>query len=207
MGTAAAITGAITGGSAILGAFSSRSSSKRAASAAKSGSDAQAQTAQASLAQTAQLAGQSRDSANKLFGQREKNVRAGIASGEDLYRQTMPHQFSQMNAGNQNAQQVLSGGLQQANNAILGGAIDYSAFQPQSTPDIDMSMFETSTPNYTFTDGTDNFTPEPEPVSTRRGSLLGGYGGRGVRLSGGNQGMRKLDGGRARDFLSGYNYR
>ena len=207
MGTAAAITGAITGGSAILGAFSSRSSSKRAASAAKSGSDAQAQTAQASLAQTAQLAGQSRDSANKLFGQREKNVRAGIASGEDLYRQTMPHQFSQMNAGNQNAQQVLSGGLQQANNAILGGAIDYSAFQPQSTPDIDMSMFETETPNYTFTDGTDNFTPEPVPAwerpSNRSGGFLGGYGGGGY---GGGKGMRR-SGGRARNPLSGYNYR
>jgi len=111
-------------------------------------------------------AGIARDDVNRLFGQQEQNSRAGLQAGLDLYGKTIPAQFEQAQAGNMNAQNMLSGALPQMNNAILGNAIDYSQFQPQSTPEVDMNMFNVDMPNYTNIDGTDNFTPEPiqEPV-------------------------------------------
>ena len=105
-----------------------------------------------------------RTDVNRLFGQQEQNARAGIQTGLDLYGQTIPAQFDQQRQGNLQAQQMLSGGLQQQNNAILGGNIDYSQFQPRQTTPVDMNMFNVQTPNYIFADGTDNFTPEPSPT-------------------------------------------
>ena len=156
-------TAAMIGGS-LLGAASSRSASKKQSKSVDRATEAQLQASRDAQQYTKEAATQARGDVNRLFGQQEQNTRAGIQAGLDLYGQTIPSQFEQARQGNLNAQQQLSQGVQQQNNAILGGAIDYSQFQPQQTQAADTSMFNVQMPNYTFTDGTDTFTPQPDPT-------------------------------------------
>lgn len=182
--------------SAVVGGISSNNASKKASKASGKATDGQLALGRESNAMTERMAKQAREDANRLFGQQETNTRAGVQAGLDLMGQTIPAQFQQINAGNNQAQQQLSGALPQINNAILGNAIDYSQFQPRQTPNVDMNMFNVSLPDYTFTDGSlSNPPPEPElsaqgeaaPVTNPSGFLgsRGSYGGRGISMFGG----------------------
>ena len=160
-------------GSAVVGGIASNSASKKAAKASQAATDGQLTLGRESNDLTEKMAEQARTDVNRLFGQSEGNKRAGIQAGLDLYGKTIPAQFDQMRQGNLNAQSMLSGSLQQQNNAILGGApVDYSQYQPQQNTPVDMNMFNVPTPNYTNVDGSDNFTPAPATIPNPDPSLL-----------------------------------
>ena len=65
-----------------------------------------------------------------LFPQAQQRGQQGFQSAMDVFGQTMPQQANQLLGGNVAAQQNLLGGMQQQHNAILGGPVDYSQFQP-----------------------------------------------------------------------------
>lgn len=119
-GVAAAI-----GGAAIIGAVSSRSSSKRAAETAEKTSDAQ-------LAYMKQAEDRARADINRLFPQAQQQRNLGYQRSMDMLSQAMPMTIDAMQQGNMNAQSVLAGGAQQMQNAILGGPVNYDFMQPQA---------------------------------------------------------------------------
>lgn len=73
-----------------------------------------------------------------LFEQAQQNSLQGYGAGIDLLRGMMPAQMNLFQQGNVGAQNIASQAMQQQNAAILGGNIDYSAFQPQTLalPDL-----------------------------------------------------------------------
>ena len=155
---------------AVIGGAAQSRAAKKGQQAAQAGTDAQLQASREANELTERMAEQARTDVNRLFGQQEANTRAGIQAGLDLYGQTIPAQFEQSRAGNLAAQQMLSGALPQMNQAILGGAIDYSQFQPSQTPQVDTSMFNVQMPEYTPIAG----QPQPEQQQPQPQSFLGG---------------------------------
>lgn len=72
-----------------------------------------------------------RDDIMGLFPQAQNSAMQGFQNASQLLAGTLPQQMSMYNQGNMNAQQTMLAGAPQYQNAILGGPIDYSAFQPQ----------------------------------------------------------------------------
>jgi hypothetical protein len=119
--TAAAITaGTIAGlGSAAIDRRENRKAVKQAE-----------QQRQASLEFIEKQMKQSRGDLFKLFPASQESMRQGIGASMDVYRQSVPYQAQAFQEGNIAAQNQIIGGLPQMNNAILGGPVDYSQFQP-----------------------------------------------------------------------------
>lgn len=119
--------GAAIGGSAALGAYSASQDRK---SAEKS---VEKQTAQRdkSLEFIERMQNQARDDIFELYPSAQESRQAGIESGLDLYSQALPTQMDAFQQGNVGAQQALTQGNQQVQNAILGNPVDMSQMQPQ----------------------------------------------------------------------------
>jgi hypothetical protein len=132
-------TAAIIGGS-VLGAISSRNSSKKAAGAAKDTSTAQ-------IAATDRATSQARGDLFKLFPSAEANAQQGSQAALDVFGQFMPQQANTFQQGNMNAQNQILAGMPQAQNALMGGAVDYSQFQPKKI-NFDASMFQQQLPDF-----------------------------------------------------------
>jgi len=72
-----------------------------------------------------------RDDIMRLFPQAQDTAMTGFQNASQLLAGTLPQQMDMYNQGNMNAQQTMLAGAPQYQNAILGGPIDYSAFQPK----------------------------------------------------------------------------
>jgi len=73
---------------------------------------------------------QARSDIFKLFPSAQDSRQKGLQAGLDLYKQALPQMLNTYQQGNVGAQKILSAGLPQMNNALLGNKVDYSAFQP-----------------------------------------------------------------------------
>lgn len=66
----------------------------------------------------------------KLFPAAQESRNKGLEAGLDLYGQAFPQMLNSFQQGNVGAQQVISAGLPQMQNAIVGNHVDMGAFQP-----------------------------------------------------------------------------
>lgn len=108
---------------AVGSAVSARNASKRAASAQLKGQQLAQQNIQRGTSQAI-------SDINRLFPAAIEAQRGGFQGALDVFNQSVPLQASAFQQGNLGAQQQLLAGLPMIQNAILGGAIDYSALQP-----------------------------------------------------------------------------
>lgn len=157
MPTAAAIAGGVAAiGGSVIG---SRSADKAL--------DAQSDAADKSAAQLAAAQAQARGDLFKLFPAAQQNAQQGYQGALDVFNQTLPQQSDIYQQGNVAAQNQLINAMPQYQNAILGGAVDYSQFQPTVLEQPDYG-FANQQLSYT-----DPFAPPP-PVSSP--NLIPGVG-------------------------------
>lgn len=91
---------------------------------------------QKGLDQSSALAQQARNDVMGLFERSSRNTGVGMKAALDYYKTASPARISPYLKGNQQAQQVIGQGAEQANNAILGMPVDMSfTNQPQVTVD------------------------------------------------------------------------
>jgi hypothetical protein len=141
---------------------------------------------------------QARNDALGLFPQGQQARSLGFQGALDVLGQTIPQQLQAFQAGNVGAQQNLAAGLPQFQNAILGGQVDFSAFQPTRIP-IDTGFASQQLPNFgvdlgprgSFPANPDQTTPTLGPV-LGGGGAVGGQGGRGVVAQGATTGGGSL---------------
>jgi len=114
---------AAVGGAAIAGAVASDNADK-AVSAQKSQNKKNQKFIR-------EMATNARNDAIPLYDAAQQNRGIGVQSAFDSMAQTIPEQGRLMQDGNVAAQEMLLAGLPQANNALLGLPVDYSALQPQ----------------------------------------------------------------------------
>ena len=148
MGVGAAIAGA-----AVVGAVASDRASKKAAGASKYASDT-------ASAETRRAADEARADIFKLFPASQDALAGGYQGAADIFGQAMPQQADVFQQGNVAAQQQIAAGMPQFQNAILGGQVDYSQFQPVELQQPDFSYMQNQefkapnplNPNYGMTD-------------------------------------------------------
>jgi hypothetical protein len=143
-GVATAIAGA-----AIVGAVSSRNSTRSAVDATEKAGDKASQQLKAST-------DQARGDLFKLFPAAQQNAQRGYQGALDVFSQSLPQQAGQFQAGNVAAQNQLLAGMPQFQNAILGAPVDYSQFQAT----------QLQQPNFDFANQqlqyTDPYAPPPQ---------------------------------------------
>ena len=83
---------------------------------------------------------QARKDVMNLYPQARQDALGGFQGALDVFNQALPQQASLFQQGNVGAQQALLAGLPQIQNAILGGEIDYSGFQPTVMQQPDFSF-------------------------------------------------------------------
>ena len=182
-GVATAIAGA-----AVVGAVASRNASKGAARASGKASDAQ-------IAETRRATEQARGDLFNLFPAAEANAQKGYQGALDVFGQFMPQQAQTFQQGNVAAQNQILAGMPQAHNALMGGAVDYSQFQPTQL-NYDPSMFQQQLPEYQTSqqamDPTYGMTDleiqnrtAMQPQQQNPFNALSGFGGRFGRLGAG----------------------
>ena len=113
--------------------------------AEKKAAQAQQKGIESGIAATEQAARQARKDLGQLFPQARQDVQQGFQGALDIFGQSLPAQTQAFQQGNVGAQQTLINALPQMQNAILGGQIDLSAFQPQQV-DVDTSFFQQQLP-------------------------------------------------------------
>ena len=133
-------TAAALVGGAVIGAAAESDSSKRSANTAKNTAGQQQAALDASVKQA-------RGDLFNLSPSAEANSQKGYQSALDVFGQFMPQQASTFQQGNVAAQNQILAGMPQAHNALMGGAVDYSQFQPTQL-DYDPSMFQQQLPEY-----------------------------------------------------------
>ncbi len=124
---------AVMAATAVVGAISSRNSSKRAAAAQTRGQDLAAQ-------QVTSGTQRAEDTINRLFPQAQQSAQQGFQGAIDVFGQTLPQQANLFQGGNVAAQQALLAGQPQFQNAILGRQVDLSGIQPFQAPPIDFGF-------------------------------------------------------------------
>lgn len=117
----------IVGGSAIAAASISSSAAKDAAKTAAEG-QTEALTAVSGSVE------QARGEVLPLFEGARESAQQGIGAGIEFLTGAIPQQIEPFRAGNVAAQQQLTRGLPQIQNAILGNPIDLSGFQARKIP-------------------------------------------------------------------------
>lgn len=133
-------TAAAIGGSALVGAWSGSNSTDKAADASTASTSAQ-------IAATKAATDQARGDLFNLFPSAEANSQKGYQSALDVFGQFMPQQAQTFQQGNMAAQNQILAGMPQAHNALMGGAVDYSQFQPTQL-NYDSNMFQQQLPDY-----------------------------------------------------------
>lgn len=83
---------------------------------------------------------------NRLYPQAQDMLAGGFQGALDVFGQALPQQADVFQQGNMGAQQALMAGLPQANAAILGGPIDYSALQQPTALSYDMGWAQQQLP-------------------------------------------------------------
>jgi hypothetical protein len=115
-----ALLGAAIIGSSLLGAVTS-----------KKASDKQADGVKASINSTNELSNRAREDAIKLYSSGMMAGRKASQRVIDFYSSAIPQTLKPMQQGNVLGQKALIGGMNQANNALMGLPVDMSGFQPQ----------------------------------------------------------------------------
>ncbi len=113
--------------SAVVGAASSKDASKKNAAGVKKG-----------LNQSLDITNKARADVISLFDNASKKANIGNAAALDFYKQNAQKRMQPFIQGNQNAQNVINLGAQQANNAILGLPVNTN-FAQQPQPQADYS--------------------------------------------------------------------
>ena len=135
---------------------------------------------------------QARSDIMNLFPSAEANAQKGYQSALDVFGQFMPQQADVFQQGNVAAQNQILAGMPQAQNALMGGAVDYSQFQPTQL-NYDPSMFQQQLPEYQTSqqalDPTSGMTAQQiqnrtsmQPQQQNPFDALSGFGGRFGRL-------------------------
>ena len=87
--------------------------------------------------------------AKVLYNDAMANSLMGSQAALDIFGQSVPAQMGAFQAGNINAQNTLSGGLNAQLAAMLGGQVDLSGVQPQVASEIpEQTMFQQQVPHY-----------------------------------------------------------
>jgi hypothetical protein len=97
----------------------------------KSAQNAQIASNEQTLALQDKLAQQARRDVSMLFPAAQDNYLAGQQAALNIFGEAAPRQADAFLQGNMGAQQQISRGLPQMQNALMGMPVDYSAFQPQ----------------------------------------------------------------------------
>lgn len=105
---------------------------------------------------TRQSAAEARSDLLRLFPAAQQNVQQGFQGALDVFGQSLPAQTGVFTQGNIGAQQALIAGLPQFQNAILGGNVDLSGFQPVAIQQPDLSFFQQQ-----LSQPVDPFAPQP----------------------------------------------
>lgn len=124
---------AVMAATAVVGAISSRNSSRRAAAAQTRGQDKASQQVTGGVKRA-------EDAINRLFPQAQQSAQQGFQGAIDVFGQTLPQQANLFQSGNVAAQQALLSGQPQFMNAILGRQVDLSGIQPFQAQPIDFSF-------------------------------------------------------------------
>jgi len=127
-------TALATAGATIFGTAASQAINKPDDSAQK----AQMKANERSQEFIEQQSAKAERSGTSLFDLSQQNLLAGNAAAMGAYKDAFNPQMQAMGQGNYNAQQQISQGLPQIQNALMGLPVDYSAFSPvqQSAPDM-----------------------------------------------------------------------
>lgn len=154
--------------------------------AEKDAAKAQTQALEQGQQITKESAAQARADLFKLFPAAQQNVQQGFQGALDVFGQSLPAQLQAFQGGNVAAQEQLISGLPQFQNAILGGNVDFSQFQPTQLQQPDLSFFQQQ-----LAQPVDPFAPGPaQMIPATPGTI--GLGGQTI---GPNVGIQ--------DFLSG----
>lgn len=113
--------------------------------AEKKAAKAQQKGIEKGIEATERAAKQARQDLFNIFPQSRQDIQQGFQGALDVFGQSLPAQTQAFQQGNVGAQQTLLAGLPQIQNALLGGAIDFSQLQPQRL-DIDTSFFQQQLP-------------------------------------------------------------
>ena len=133
-------TAIAVGGASLVGAYAGNKASKDASKTASETTDKQ-------IAATEKAVKQARGDLFNLFPAAEANSQNGYQSALDVFGQFMPQQADTFQQGNMAAQNQILAGMPQQHNALMGGAVDYSQFQPTQI-DYDPGIFQQQLPQY-----------------------------------------------------------
>lgn len=114
--------------------------------AADKAADAQKDASNRADARIREATEQAREDVNRLFPQAQERGRQGYQQALDVFGQSLPAQMDTFQQGNVAAQQAILSGLPQIQNALMGGNIDYSGFQPYQTQAPDTGFFNQQLP-------------------------------------------------------------
>jgi hypothetical protein len=140
-------------GASVIGAGLNAHSNSQAAKA-------QARASQSAAGEVKDATTQARDDLFKLFPASQDALSTGYKGAADMYGQSVPQQANIFQQGNVAAQQQILAGMPQFQNAILGGQVDYSQFQPTELQQPDFNFLQNQeftapepfNPNYGMTD-------------------------------------------------------
>jgi len=111
---------------------------------------------------------QARTDVNSLYPQAIARGQQGYQQALDVFGQSLPAQMDTYQQGNIGAQQAILSGLPQIQNALMGGNIDYSGFQPYQTQMPDTGFFNQQLPS---TVANQNHQSEMDRI--QQGAMLG----------------------------------
>jgi|TARA_R110000823_G_scaffold19034_1_gene59059 hypothetical protein len=161
--------------------------------AEKKAAEAQERGLDRSIEEFAKGTKQAREDVMSLYPSAENNLQAGAQGALDVMGQFLPQQADVFQQGNMNAQSQIAGGLPQIQNALMGGAIDYSQFQPKQV-NYDPSVFSQQLPEMQTTEQA--LAPEaqiygPQPAGQfNPNNFLGGRFGAGGSFNNGGFNMQ-----------------
>lgn len=158
-------------GAAALGGGASLYAANKDRKAAEKSVDKQTQQRQKSLEFIERMQNQARDDIFELYPSAQESRQAGIESGLDLYSQALPTQMDAFQQGNVGAQQALTQGNQQVQNAILGNPVDMSQMQPQRIdPQGIQGLTDVQAPQ---TQGIDQLFQQQQPQQNQQANQVG----------------------------------
>ena len=156
--TGLSVAGGIAAGTAVAGVAVAAKSASDAKKDASKGRKQQELENAANRGMLKEARDTARGDVERLMPEAQVLRGLGAQNAIDIFGSSLPHQFGAFQQGNMDAQQMVMGGLQQQNNAIMGMPVDYSGFQPTQM-ESDFSWLPNQLPDGII------------------GSLMQGYGG------------------------------
>lgn len=126
----------------------------------KSAQNAQIASNEQTLALQDKLAQQARRDVSMLFPAAQDNYLAGQQAALNIFGEAAPRQADAFLQGNMGAQQQISRGLPQMQNALMGMPVDYSAFQPTAIQADTSWMQNVQMPQFTTPQQAMALTPQ-----------------------------------------------